>query len=316
VAFDVNQERSGAMTLPNFLIIGAARSGTTALHRYLHQHPQIYMSPVKEPNFFAVVGSETGVAPPKEGMARRLTRRPLTVVRISDLDSYRALFQPVIDEVAIGEASPHYLITPGTPERIRHYVPDAKLIAILRNPVDRAYSAHSVRWLYGGQDRARFGQTIRDIYWGFYYTHLRRYFSIFGRAQIKIHLYEDFRADPAGVLQDIFQFLGVRDTFVPDLSVRYNVGGMPKNRLWHAFYLGLGPAISVFKPVVPAAVRLGASELLNRLQRRAFTKPPPLEPVARAELMGIYREDILKLQDLLQRDLSPWLKEQPAEMVP
>lgn len=229
------------------------------------------------------------------------------VARIADIESYRALFQQVVNEVAIGEASPSYLITPGSPERIKHYLPDVKLIAILRNPVDRAYSAHSLRWLYAGHERAGFGQAIRDIYWGFYYAHLKGYFAIFERAQIKVHLYEDFRADPAWVLQDILQFLGVSDAYAPDLSVQYNVGGVPKNRFWRAFLQGLGPVASVFKPLIPAAVRPRLADTVNRLQRRAFVKPPPLEPAARAELIEIYREDTLKLQDLLQRDLSTWL---------
>jgi hypothetical protein len=265
------------------------------------------MSPVKEPNFFALVDQEPGYASPKDGVTGRLTRGPMKVVRITDIESYRALFQQVLDEVAIGEASPSYLITPGTPERIKHYLPDVKLIAILRNPVDRAYSAHSLRWLYGGYGRAGFGQAIRDIYWGFYYVHLRRYFAIFDRAQIRIHLYEDFRADPAWVLQDIYQFLGVTDAFVPDLSVWHNVGGLPKNRIWRVFLQSLGPVAAVFKPLIPVAVRPKAAGMLNRLLGRAFVKPPPLELAARAELTEIYREDTLKLQDLVQRDLSAWL---------
>jgi hypothetical protein len=265
------------------------------------------MSPIKEPNFFALADQEAGSASPKDGMISRRTRGPLKVVRIADIESYRALFQQVVCEVAIGEASPSYLITPGTPERIKHFLPDVRLIAMLRNPVDRAYSAHSLRWLYGGYERAGFGQAIRDIYWGFYYIHLKGYFAIFDRAQIRVHLYEDFRADPAWVLQDIFQFLGVSDTFAPDLSVQYNVGGVPKNRVWRVFLQGLGSVAAMFKPLIPVAVRPKTVGMLNRLQGRAFVKPPPLEPAARAELIEVYREDVLKLQDLLQRDLSAWL---------
>ena len=108
-------------------------------------------------------------------------------------------------------------------------------------------------------------------------------------------------------LQDIYQFLGVSDAFAPDLSARHNVGGLPKNRIWRVFLQGLGPVTSVLKPLIPAAVRPKAAGLLNRLQGRAFVKPPPLEPAARAELIEVYREDVLKLQDLVQRDLSAWL---------
>jgi hypothetical protein len=266
------------------------------------------MCPIKEPNFFAIEGEKLDLVRPKDGMAKRWARRSFTNGMITDIEAYRALFAGVSDEVVIGEASPLYLITPKAPERIKHHLPNAKLIVILRNPVERAYSAHVLKELYGGEERVGFGQAIRDIYWGLYYTHLKRYFDIFDRAQIRIYLYDNFKTNSVGVLQDIFQFLCVSETFMPDLSVQYNAGGIPRNRVWRAFLIGLGPAKSVLKPLVPTALRPGAVSLLRSLQGRAFVKPPPLDPGARAELIQIYREDILKLQDLIQRDLSAWLE--------
>jgi hypothetical protein len=302
------------MTMPNFLIIGAAKSGTTSLYHYLKQHPQIYMSPVKEPSFFAVEGTKLAF----RGPWRRWTSRNT----ITDIEAYRALFQGVSDEVAIGEASPAYLVHPSAPERIRHYIPDVKLIAVLRDPVERAYSTYLTQRLYGGEPLADLGQEIRrreawvgenwrvkgyvDV--GFYYTHLKRYFDIFDPSQIKVYIYEDFRANPVSVLQDAFRFLGVDETFIPDLSIRYNISGISRNRVWHAFLIKLNLMKLVLRPFIPATLRQHiATRYVINLQRRGLVKPPPLESDVRTELIQIYREDILKLQDLIRRDLSKWL---------
>jgi hypothetical protein len=299
------------MTMPNFLVIGAVKSGTTSLYHYLKQHPQIYMSPVKEPSFFAFEGTASAL--------RERWRGWTSYDYITDIEAYRALFQGVSDEVAIGEASPAYLIHPSAPKRIRHYLPDAKLIAILRDPVESAYSAYLMERLYGSEPLADFGQAIRskerdvrkpwrlrqrylDV--GFYYIHLKRYFDIFDPSQIEVYLYEDFKTDPVGVLRDIFRFLGVDENFTPDLSIKYNVGGIPKNKGWHVFFL-IRP---VLRPFIPASLRQYIVDHLANLRGRGLVKPPPLDPDVRAELIQIYREDILKLQGLIHRDLSGWLE--------
>src|SRR5580765_3646808 len=121
------------MTLPNFLIIGAGKSGTTALYEYLKQHPQVYMSPVKEPRFFAFEGESVNFGGP---WGERLNPE---VMAFNSIASYSALFEDVEDETAIGEASPIYLWAAKAAARIHRRVPDARLIAILRDPVERAY---------------------------------------------------------------------------------------------------------------------------------------------------------------------------------
>jgi hypothetical protein len=299
------------MALPNFLILGAVKSGTTSLYEYLRQHPQIYMSPTKESSFFASEGAEPGVRGPRRRWASQST--------VADINTYRALFRGVTDQVAIGEASPVYLINPRAPARIKHYIPDAKLIAILRDPVESAYSAFVMRRLYGDERLEDFSQAVvkRDEnagkYWrlrqryidvGFYYTHLKRYFDIFDGSQINVHLYEDFKADPINVLQDIFRFLGVDDTFLPDVSIKYNVGGLPRTKAWHIFY-SIRPVLRSF---IPARLRKYAVDRLLSLQAQVLVKPPSLEPAVRAQLIEIYRDDILKLEKLIQRDLSMWMQ--------
>ncbi|MBE9125340.1 sulfotransferase [Coleofasciculus sp. LEGE 07092] len=295
--------------MPNFLIIGAAKSGTTAFYQYLKQHPQIYMSPVKEPHFFAFEG---------ENLNFRGPRVTINQTSITNIEAYRDLFQSVSKEVAVGEASALYLYLPKAHERIKHYVPNAKLIAILRHPVDRAYASFMQLIRDEREPITDFAQALQaeekrmqenwGFLWryqdlGFYSIQLKRYFEAFDQRQIKVYLYEDFSTDPVGVLQNIFQFLGVDDKFVPDMSIRPNVSGVPQNRLLHNFLKEPNPLKDLFKPLVPNRLR---KRITTNLTIQNLTKPQ-LSSELRNQLLQLFREDILKLQDLIQRDLSAWL---------
>lgn len=296
------------MSMPNFLIIGAAKAGTTALYNYLKQHPQIYMSPEKEPKFFALEGEKLDFCGP--GDREKINRSSIT-----DIEAYRTLFQGVSNETAIGEASPLYLYSPKAPERIRHYIPNAKLIAILRDPVERAYSGYMMHVGEGRETLTDFAQALQAeemrirnnwgwghyVSVGFYYAQLKRYFDTFNQDQIRVYLYEDLQANPIGLLQDIFRFLGVDETFVPDISIRHNVTGIPKNNVLRALLQSLNPVKPVFKLFLPAM-------LSHYIKKQTFVKPPSLSPELRRQLIEVYREDILKLQYLIQYDLSKWLE--------
>lgn len=308
------------MTLPNFFIIGAAKSGTTALYDYLNQHPQIYMSPFKEPKFFALEGEK----PEFRGLAAEwgINRSQFT-----DIEAYRALFRDASSEKIIGEASTLYLYSRKAPERISHHVPDAKLVAVLRNPVERAYSAflHMMRDsrepLHDfaqalGEEEARIADNWAPVYHykhrGFYYSQLQRYFDKFDRDQIRVYLYDDLKSDPAGMVRSIFGFLEVDESFVPDVSAKHNVSGIPKSETVQALYLLLrkpNPLRAALRPLLPASVRSRIrSRALSSIRSRNVVKAPRMSPEIRAELSWAYREDILKLQDLLRRDLSGWLE--------
>jgi hypothetical protein len=295
------------MTMPNFLIIGAQKAGTTSLYHYLKQHPQIYMSPVKEAHFFDYEGTE-----------RQAFRGPGPSShprKVDNVEDYRALFDGASGEKAIGEVSPLYLYIPEAPGRIRRRIPDAKLIAILRNPADRAYSAFLHTTRRGLEPLTDFAQAlgaeegrIRDNWHpryhyrqrGFYHTQLKRYFDVFERDRIGIYLYEDLIADPLGVLRSIFRFLEVDEAFVPDMSVKYNITGVPRNRAVRALVKRLGS-------LTPALRRFLPFGLLQLVKGRLFAKPP-LSSDVRRELIEGYRQDISMLQDLIRRDLSGWLE--------
>ncbi len=315
------------MTMPNFLIIGAPKSGTTALYHYLKQHPKIYMSPVKEPGFFAFEGLniESGPPPAKSdgSTARPLDSsnryRELINNAITEIGQYQALFDGVGDEIAIGEASPAYIYHPKAPQGIHHYIPDARLIAILRHPVERAYSSFIHRVQQGGEPILDFRQVLEkedyskrnDVWWGerhyirvgFYYEQMRRYFDIFDRNQIKVYLYEDLVRDSTGLLEDILGFVGVNGDWLPDVSKKHLVSGIPKNQLLNSLLTQPNPIKSGLKAILPEQFR---KQIVSKIQKHNIAKPP-LSPEVRQELNNLYREDILKLQELINRDLSEWI---------
>ena len=316
------------MTMPNFFVIGAQKAGTTSLYHYLAQHPQVYMSPVKEPCFF-----NHKIDPDGKVIEERFGNSGQRRSRFSDIEDYRALFRGAKDEMAIGEASPPYIYAPGTAERIQRYVPEAKVIAILRNPADRAYSAflHAVH--IGKEPRTDFAQAlleeenrIRENWHytfhyrsrGFYYAQLRRYYEVFGREKIEIWLYEDLQKDPAGVAQSIFRFLGVDDAFIPDTSSKHNTSGVPKSTIARATIRTMDTIASAFLETFTSASKVYPllSKMRHGVQSRIVAKPPALDPKTRAELIGGYREDILKLQELIGRDLSTWLKDRDRNPTP
>ncbi len=292
------------MTMPNFLIIGAMKSGTTALYYYLEQHPEVYMSPVKEPNFFSSQSQENASG------------------AVIHIEAYRHLFRGVSDENAIGEASHSYLYEPRAAAEIRRYLPEARLIAILRNPIDRAYS-HFLHMVRSGEEplddfaqalreeevRTHKGRTFQDyIGRGLYHDQLKRYYTKFRRDQVKVYLYEDLSNAPVDTLQDAFRFLGVDDSFVPDVSLKRNVSGYPKHKTVDKLLRKPSPIKDALKIYLPAGLRWRLSKAFDDLKTRNLVAPPPVQPEVRRRLIGVYREDILKLQELIQRDVSGWLE--------
>jgi hypothetical protein len=292
------------MTLPNFLIIGAMKSGTTALYYYFEQHPQIYMSPIKEPNFFCFEEQEN-----------------LNGQSISSITAYRDLFKHASGEKAIGEASHCYLYEPKAAARIRDYVPEAKLIAVLRNPIDRAYSHFLHRVRDGTEPLTDFAHALQEeevgayqersfqdyIGRGLYYGQLKRYFDTFDRHQVRVYLYEDLSSAPLDMLRDAFRFLGVDDSFVPDVSLRRNVSGYPKYETVDKLLRNQSAIKNILKLYLPGRLRWRLSKAFDELKARNLVEPPSVQPEVRRQLVGVYRQDILKLEELLNRDLSGWL---------
>lgn len=294
------------MIMPNFLIIGAAKGGTTALHTYLQQHPQIYMTPTKETNFFAFEGEKIDFQGVGDGALKDFS--------ITDISNYQEQFAGVTEEIAIGEACPSYLYYPQAAKRIKTYIPDVRLIVILRHPVERAYAnfLHTIRddrethtdFALALQDEEKRIAANWEWFWhyiqvGFYGQQLQYYYKNFAPSQIKVYLYEDLKENATALLQDIFSWLEVDPNFVPDMAVRPNKSGMPKNQLLHQILTKPNPLKTFLKPLFPAQLR-------QKIQHRNLNTPPISQEV-KQYLLSLYYTDILRCQDLIQRDLSPWL---------
>jgi len=301
------------MNLPNFLIIGAAKSGTSSLYRYLIQHPQLFGSSAKEPSFFAFEGEPPDFKGPGDHILNKAV--------VTKLEDYEALFERVSEEPVVGEASVVYLYSEKACQRIKHYLPDAKFIVMLRNPVDRAVSSFSHMLRDGFEPVSDFAQALEEEddrirqnwqhIWhykrmGFYYSQLRRYFDLFRPEQFAIFTYEEYCVEPLAVIKRIFQLLGVDDSFVPDMSHRYNVSGNPRSKLLHNLLMQGNFVKRALKPFIPSAIRqqvqLAMIEL-NMVQERA-----EITQATRRYLQNVYREDIIQLEQLIGRDLSDWLE--------
>ena len=298
--------------LPNFIIIGAYNSGTTALYYFLSQHPQIYMSPIKETNYFAFEGDNLDCDISHLDAHKKSSAR--------NLEEYLMLFNKVSSETAIGEASPIYLKSPGAAQRIQDCIPNVKLIAILRDPVERLYSgvirvsgAQAIDDLHKALNKKEVfnkKKISNEISISSYYAQLQKYFNLFNREQIRVYLYEQLQVNSEYLMQDIFQFLEVDNKFVPDMSVRYNMSGLTKNKLMGRIIWGAEtrPIRLFLKRHLPSVMVIFLSKIQNKLNNQNTLKPPQLPLELRQKLIQTYyQEDILKLQDLLQCDLSKWL---------
>ena len=296
--------------VPGLIVIGAARSGTTALYEQLRQHPQIFLSPSKEANYFAFEGEPLDYRGPGADFVNN---------SVATWDDYVNLFADAPSDAVIGDISPLYLYAPKAAERIRTRLPDAKLVAILRNPIDQAFSHFQYARAWTIEPLESFDaaldaepQRLRD-HWQplFQYSdfpryaeQIRRFQAHFPPSQLKIFLYEDYRADPHGVLREIFEFVGVDADFVPTLDPRTNMGGDPRSPLLQSIIMRpnlLGSLAAVF---LPQALRRRIRDRLSRLN----VVRADLSPSARERLAAKLRPEILDLQGLLGRDLSMWLE--------
>jgi hypothetical protein len=306
------------MKLPNFFIIGAAKSGTSSLYMYLNQHPEIFMSPIKEPHFFSFDSDTKLTSGPGDKIYQAIT----------DLETYKHLFDDVKYEKAIGEASTSYLYRSEAARRIHDLIPYAKLIAVLRHPAERAFSAYMHVVRDQRETTNNFEEALKeeekrirenwDPIWhftnvGFYYEQLLRYYNLFPKEQIRVYLYEDLIDHPATMLCDIYKFLSVDPDFIVDRSVKFNVSGKQKSKLAHTLTKLLfnypNPVRWVSRQCIPKAWRW---KVTNRI-RALNLKKQQIPQRQRETLTSYFRDDILKLEKLINKDLSLWLDSNPSD---
>ena len=271
------------MTGPNFFLVGAAKSGTTTLYEALRAHPDVYLPSVKEPHFYAY-------------LAEPSTAAHLYPDRVTARERYLRLYDGAAGERAVGDASTTNLVVAGGAAAIARDVPDARIVAILRQPVDRAFSHFCHMATTGGEDIDDFAEAVaaepgrrrnglpfnyQYLEWSRYSDQLRPYVERFGRDRVLVHLYEDLCQDGETVVRTTFRHLGVDDTEpVPPLSRHNEVRAAPDNGGRLRRLLGRDPA--------PSRPR------------------PRLDPDLRARLTTSLAGEIDRLEVLLGRNLDPW----------
>jgi hypothetical protein len=273
---------------PNFIIIGAAKAGTTSLYHYLSQHPDVYMSPIKEPGYYC---DEEQV-------------RDIPAVR--SREAYESLFSGTGAAQAIGEATSSYLNAVAGIDRMHADLPGARLIVSLRHPVDRAYSSYLARCARGIET-----STPEDALWpghisfetSLYGERLQRYFGRFPREQVKVIFFDDLIARPQDTVRDVFRFLGLDPAFDADTATRHNRSVVPRFARLNRAIAG---ALRAARPMVPQ--RLLWKGFGVALRRPLMRAPDPLPPALRSRLLRLYRDDILTTAELVGRDLTPWLR--------
>ena len=303
---------SSMLRKPDFFIVGAPKCGTTALYEYLRPHPNIFMPIVKEPHFFA----------------KDLNAYPA----IQALDAYMGLFAGHTEQhLRLGEASVYYLRSSVALPNLRAFNPEARILAMFRNPVDMVYALHG-QLLYVAeetepdfetawrlQDRRRQGLDLprtcrepllvqyREV--GQFGTQAERVLANFPPSQVKLILYDDFAASPQAVYDEVLGFLGVPHDGRAEFP---RINESKRARItWLKEFMRRPPPL-MHEAVMSLKQALGG-EKLSALKRRvtglntARERRPPLSPTFRAELVESFRPEVQRLSEIMGRDLSRWI---------
>jgi len=302
------------MPKPDFIIVGAPKSGTTSLWGYLSQHPDVFMPEKKEPMYFC--GYKPGFQGPlSEGYNRNM---------VVDKSEYLKLFFPAGPDQMVGEASTDYLSCPEAPARIHAWNPETKIIIMLRNPIERARSEHQ-HLLRDQHESLEFIDALMlenerlvqgfvplfcHIRRGLYAEAVRKYLDMFGSNNVRIYLFDDLIADADKIYRNLLDFLELK-YFEIDLGQKWNVSGIPKSRLIQGAYLLWNRAGKdarwkrIAQNLVPSReIRHRVRDALLRMNLEKGRKQTREE---NAYLIKKFESDIHDLERILDRDLGHWL---------
>ena len=297
---------------PNFFIIGAAKSGTSSLADYLGQHPEVFMPSLKEPNYFAFEGT---LPIPRGPAPARVLKELLYNWSAVDDEEYRQLFIGSSDKRAIGEASVRYLYFDRAPHRIKRQVPEARLVAVLRDPVGRLHSHYNMNRQKQleplGLMEALEAEPQRVAEgWGWdwhyravstYAPQLQRYYDLFDRESIAVYLYDDFAAQPVETIRSICRHIRVSDDFVPNMAQRGKVAQQLRSEFLDRWLNWPGP-------VKDRLSGMGLGRVVRAVATRAtklnYRPAPKLDSGLRRELAHQFKHDIEELSDLLGREIN------------
>lgn len=294
---------------PDFFVVGAAKAGTSSLYGYISQHRQIFMPDLKEPHFFSEWHPPTPTP--------------------QNFGEYLSLFTDVPKGVRAGEASTSYLCSLVAPQAIKRFQPNAKIVVVLRNPVERAYSQYwnhvrdHVEPLSFEEALEAEPERVASGWWcgyhyvgcGLYAEQVSRYLDTFGADSVRVYLFEDLVRDAEDVCRNLFSFLGVDPgQSIEKLGAR-NRSGPPKSMLVSRL---LHKATGLFRlsqkqlyraglkrSPLPVFWRRSAKEWL---QARNTAQTPKMDARTRENLQDVFEKDILRLQGVIRRDLSSWLE--------
>ena len=286
----------------DFFIVGAPKAGTTSLYHYLNEHPKIRMSSVKEPNYFSHEDLETQKLYYKSN-------------KINSLDSYHNLFPKRDANLIYGEASVSYLFYKNVAEKIKTYNKNAKIIILLRNPIERAFS-HYLMDVRLGLISKSFESVVDSfetksknklfyqqyIELGKYYNQISNYKRLFNDKNILIIDYEDFKNKTSLCVSNVFDFLQIDTSFMPNLDLTHNTFRKPKFTFIEKLYSNHSIRCLINK-LIP-------SKFKNYINQMVFDKQdkPILSQDLRERLKSIFKNDVNKLSNMLNKDFSKWIK--------
>lgn len=287
------------MSLPNLLIAGVPKAGTSTVHNYLSKHPDVFMARVKEPHYFTYKPCGW----PKWAM--------------QSMGEYQALFEGGKGFRYVGEGSTWYAYSEEAAEAIRSHLPDVKIIIMLRNPADRAYSNWTFNLAGGWEPIRDFEEALRiederreqrapwHLYYfhaGLYHRQVSTYFDLFGRNRVGVFLLEDLRRDREATLADICAFLNI-DPMLEEMtsSVAHNKTYIFRSRTLRRFMRSNGTLKRLLRAAAPRILWRPVRQFIVRANRH---RPVSLSPTLRRELLEAYRPDVVRLEALLGRSLT------------
>lgn len=285
----------------DFFIVGAPKAGTTSLYHYLSEHPQVEMSSQKEPDYF----SDKAIN--EQGMY-------YTKNRVNSLAKYESLFVQK-ESVVYGEASVSYLFYENVPEDIKKYNPNAKIIIMLRNPIERAFSHYLMDYRLGlisdsfenvlakkskHKNAHLFYQQYIEV--SKYSKQIQRYLDFFEKDSILFIDYEDLKINVSKTVDQVYNFLHISTEFAADINTKHNTFTMPKNKVIRLIYsfVFLRKILTFLFPIY----------LVKNIRVLLFKsdKKPELLKETRSLLKRIFNDDIKNLEEVLSKDYSKWIK--------
>lgn len=293
---------TNGVRLPNFVVIGAPKSGTTSLFFYLKQHPDVYLPVRKELHYF----SYSELAKQIQGPGDRETLSSLC----ADQNAYLSHYANVKREKAVGEISPSYLYFSHTAEHIKDDLGPVKIITLLRNPLEKAFSQYSHLMRDGREDLSFFDALMQEKeratagwsdFWRYaesslYTKKLKHYLSVFGDDNVKIFLFDNLVANPAAFMREVYSFLEIDPTIEPDIKTVYNRSGESRSKMVADFFAKPNSIKSLFKIIIPERVRISVRMKILDLNTGEKGR---VDEQAKNYLQEYFANDVADLESLL-----------------